>query len=411
MNKELFEFYFGNEKNELEELNKWIDNNILDKNGNCKSKLIEKKWPKRYNQIKKLTKFLDEYYDNINIKQRLWHIRNEDLTIQRCNNSKCNNIVRFFRNNYNIYCSKLCSHSNKPSGKRLSDEVMKSAVENDEGYTLLNRYYENKWHYITVRCPFGHEYTVLYNNWKKGARCAECYGSKKHDFNDIKNEFKNENYEIISDEYKGTNFWLEYICPSGRYNKVTYKMWKRGQRCDCIECIKNIDNYRHTYTPYELYKITSERGYILKEWKRVGTDKHIILYLICSENHHIKMTLGNFLKGHGCKHCAWIDTRKYENCKDLDLYKKVNTRYMCRSYKKYKDIINPYNLERDRDKYHVDHIYSISDGFLNSVPPYIISSPVNLQMLWCTDNSSKCGESWMTKEELYERYWIFIRKQ
>jgi hypothetical protein len=54
---------------------------------------------------------------------------------------------------------------------------------------------------------------------------------------------------------------------------------------------------------------------------------------------------------------------------------------MCRSYKKYKDIINPYNLERDRDKYHVDHIYSISDGFLNSVPPYIISSPVNLQML------------------------------
>lgn len=59
------------------------------------------------------------------------------------------------------------------------------------------------------------------------------------------------------------------------------------------------------------------------------------------------------------------------------------------SYRNYKQIINPLNLERKRDIYQLDHIYSIADGLRNSVSPEIISHPCNLRMLKAIDNSIK----------------------
>mgnify|MGYP003383971794 CR=1 FL=1 len=50
--------------------------------------------------------------------------------------------------------------------------------------------------------------------------------------------------------------------------------------------------------------------------------------------------------------------------------------------------------------YHLDHIYSIIDGFKNDVDPNIIGSIVNLQMIPWEENLVKNSNSWLKLDEL-----------
>jgi hypothetical protein len=50
-----------------------------------------------------------------------------------------------------------------------------------------------------------------------------------------------------------------------------------------------------------------------------------------------------------------------------------------------------------------DHLYSITDGWLNDVPPNIIRHPANCSLIPHKENQSKHRKSKITLEELYER--------
>lgn len=50
---------------------------------------------------------------------------------------------------------------------------------------------------------------------------------------------------------------------------------------------------------------------------------------------------------------------------------------------------------------HVDHRYSLHDGYRHGVPAYLISSKENLQILSAMDNLKKGSSSSITKDELY----------
>jgi hypothetical protein len=56
--------------------------------------------------------------------------------------------------------------------------------------------------------------------------------------------------------------------------------------------------------------------------------------------------------------------------------------------------------ETGRQTFHVDHIYSIRDGFVNKVSPLILSHPANLRILGAKQNSSKSFKSEITLDEL-----------
>lgn len=69
-------------------------------------------------------------------------------------------------------------------------------------------------------------------------------------------------------------------------------------------------------------------------------------------------------------------------------------------YNKFKNIINPLSLPLGRNKNHIDHKYSVYDGFINNIPIYIISSLYNLQILDEKSNISKGKKSIISKDEL-----------
>ena len=77
--------------------------------------------------------------------------------------------------------------------------------------------------------------------------------------------------------------------------------------------------------------------------------------------------------------------------------------YANTQYNRYKDIIDP---EHKRGKHwHVDHIYSVTDGFLNNVPINIISDISNLRLISDKENYAKHRTSSKSLDQLYEGYY------
>lgn len=87
---------------------------------------------------------------------------------------------------------------------------------------------------------------------------------------------------------------------------------------------------------------------------------------------------------------------------EWELYKKIVYKIMEVNYKKYKKIINPKKLKRGKKDYHIDHRFSVLEGFKNNILPYIISHPFNLEMKYYKDNLSKDYKCSITKKQLME---------
>lgn len=86
----------------------------------------------------------------------------------------------------------------------------------------------------------------------------------------------------------------------------------------------------------------------------------------------------------------------------IQLYRSAVTYYTERTYEKYKDIINPDNLDRGIHTNHVDHIFPVIKGWQNDIDPKLISHPKNLRLLSSEDNRSKGDRTEMTVEDFYE---------
>jgi Ni/Co efflux regulator RcnB len=76
--------------------------------------------------------------------------------------------------------------------------------------------------------------------------------------------------------------------------------------------------------------------------------------------------------------------------------------YANTQYQRYRDMLDP---EYKRGKHwHLDHIYSVTDGFLNDVPINVISDVSNLRVISDKDNYKKHKKSEKTLAELYEGF-------
>lgn len=92
-----------------------------------------------------------------------------------------------------------------------------------------------------------------------------------------------------------------------------------------------------------------------------------------------------------------------EEIKEIENYKKIIRALTAKTYKKYKDIINPKKLEIGRGKYHIDHKYSLYEGFRNKIEPKIISSKENLEVITEYENCSKQSKCSITLDELLQK--------
>lgn len=93
-----------------------------------------------------------------------------------------------------------------------------------------------------------------------------------------------------------------------------------------------------------------------------------------------------------------------EHRSKLELYRLAVKKITAKSYHDHYYTINPNNLPRARYKYHLDHIFSVEEGFKQQVSPEIIGHWTNLRMLWHSDNSIKNTKCHITLSQLMEQY-------
>lgn len=92
-----------------------------------------------------------------------------------------------------------------------------------------------------------------------------------------------------------------------------------------------------------------------------------------------------------------------EMIEDFLQYKKVVTNRTITIYRNNKHLINPNNLKRSKREYHIDHLFSIKQGFLNNLPVEVITHPCNLHMIHYKENLIKQDDCWITINDLLER--------
>jgi hypothetical protein len=103
-----------------------------------------------------------------------------------------------------------------------------------EGYSVVSIERGKSMSDSTVNfiCPNGHKHKVLYTNWKhQKTRCAYCAGNGRKLLSDIRKEFADENYLLLTKSYKNNNQLLEFICPNNHKYSIRYVKWQQGHRC------------------------------------------------------------------------------------------------------------------------------------------------------------------------------------
>jgi hypothetical protein len=90
----------------------------------------------------------------------------------------------------------------------------------------------------------------------------------------------------------------------------------------------------------------------------------------------------------------------FENKEDYFIFVRALTE---KNYEIFRTQINPKKLKRSWKANHLDHIYSISQGFKDRVNPFWIAHPCNLQMLKARENKKKNAKCGHTIEELINK--------
>ncbi len=129
-------------------------------------------------------------------------------------------------------------------------------------------------------------------------------------------------------------------------------------------------------------------------------------------NEKKKLTLENFQRKYGTEIGLrkWIDRceKQSKAIRKIDIDKiDEYTLYTSNVRRLSEQQIKIYGLKnselRKRKKYHLDHKVSICYGFNNNIPPEIISSIHNLEILTCSDNCSKHNKNSISLSRLEEK--------
>ncbi len=222
------------------------------------------------------------------------------------------------------------------------------------------------------------------NSEKQICKSCQTKGSNNPRFGDYRkwDEFFTEN-ELENLKLEKSKKWKE-----NNISKLDSVKVKKGQ------IIINFDNVKKKLNMFNYDLITIE-----------GDNKNSIMEIICPKNHTYSIKYKNFFnsKNSRCKEC-YYDSLKFDikHTNDFILYKKLVYHYTNKSYRNYKEIINPLNLKRSRD-FHLDHKYSISEGFKNGILPPLIGNYHNLEIINSKENLSKNKKCSIDLETLLEK--------
>lgn len=231
-------------------------------------------------------------------------------------------------------------------------------------------------------------------------------------------QFTNENLHLVDRPYILLNFTNKLGNINGRLTKMldlsTEEFFARyleieRPKCKCCDEWATFDNYNKIFGTYCSNKCaTSDKDLINKRNATIketyGVDN--ISQLQSIKDKKAETMMSNYgvrtplevrqiqIKSQLARHNI---TEFGENQTDYEIYRTLVDKLTAKN-----DLsVLPNYDKRAANGYHLDHKYSIKDAFDNRIPAYIVANINNLEMLWCTDNTSKGSKSSITLDELY----------
>lgn len=236
---------------------------------------------------------------------------------------------------------------------------------------------------------------------------------------------KSSNFEYWLSTYEGTTPAQDWIARNRRKSKRCIEYWTcRGASYD--EALYLVSQYQKNtsgvheqyylnqgYTQEEIEAILNQINEkrdgssidgIRKKYPNLDEEEILARYQkICSSKSH-SPTFGQLLKTRNTleKNGIWIPL---EYLSMYQMYirevRKITSKQLIHTLPNY----SLRGLSGTPGAYQLDHIFSISQGFIQNIPAEIIGSIHNLRMIPWEVNNTKQGKCDITKEELLEKYW------
>lgn len=126
--------------------------------------------------------------------------------------------------------------------KKLSHEYVNNYFKS-QGCILLSDTYVNSRTKLDYICSCGSQSTITFSNFQKGQRCRSCGNERLKvkkialSLREVRDIFKANGCILLSTEYHGVDYVLDYICSCGTKSKVRLKDFRNGTRCKA--CLKH----------------------------------------------------------------------------------------------------------------------------------------------------------------------------
>lgn len=212
----------------------------------------------------------------------------------------------------------------------------------NKGLKLLS-VYTNARANLRAKCPVK-EHPVFEITWNafysQGAGCQKCSvenrsQARRIPFEKIKSIFKSRGYTLISSEYKNSSDSLEFICPNGHRDDITFNsFYYREGSCKKCNAIINGDRTRLTYG--FVLDAFENRGYVLLS--ETYNNCYQKLDCICPRGHFTKTKWVHFVQNHGCFECS-VEDRTGEKSPRWNPHRDRNERIQKRVYFEYRRFV------------------------------------------------------------------------
>lgn len=178
--------------------------------------------------------------------------------------------------------------------KKLSYEYVYNFFKNNDCELLENEYIncDTK---IKYRCKCGNISYIRFNDFRQGQRCMECSGNKQLTYEYVVNYFMDNNCELLENEYKNNRTKMKYRCECGNISYITFYNFQIGKRCKKCAGLEKL-----SYEYVKQYFI--DHGCKLLEDSYINN--HTKMKYECSCGNISRITFHNFQNEHRCKVCS-----------------------------------------------------------------------------------------------------------
>lgn len=309
-------------------------------------------------------------------------------------------------------CTK-CSHKTNS----ISSFIEKSKKIHSGRYNYSLVEYKNIDSKVIIICDVHGVFEQSPYNHLRGKNCPKCVGNSRslttEDFINSVRKIHGEKYDYSASIYRGRKEKLIIICRiHGEFLQSPDQHLNNNGCKLCANCGSGV-NLRLTTHEFINRAIKIHGNiYEYKDTNYIRAKEHIVI--TCKIHGNFRQLPNDHLSGNGCQLCGKVkmveskaklgQVRHPSEIPKFEKYRANVWGITNCSWRKYKRIINPMDHKRGVNTYHLDHIYSIQQGFLNNIPEEIVGHYTNLQILTSKENATKLNKCSKTKENLYIDY-------